>query len=126
MFSQSSDVPVRYRRMLSLALIASVLAWRILLRRPLAARRVDGATRAGAAIASLLMLLMLTLPYRLMFHSARPVVRHGDLKCYALGVRGNDRLVYCPAWDAPHIRTLTAGRDEIVDTGVRENLFTPP
>ncbi len=119
-FSERSDRPLRYRQALAVVLIGAAVGWRSLLNHPLG-QHIDAGTKAGALFLSIVMLLTLSLPYRLMFHSDRPVVRHAGLRCYDLGRQDTRVLVYCPAWDPPRIRsTSVAGVEE---TGVREHVF---
>jgi hypothetical protein len=122
--SEASFTPVRYRQALSIALAATLLAWHSLLRRPSASRAVDPGTKVGALAIAVIMLLTLELPYRLMFHSDRPVVEYGSLRCFDLGRRSGEVLTYCPSWDPPRIRVNDA--DEVRETGVMGHLFTLP
>jgi len=119
LLSERSSQPVLYRQSMTVLLILSVLAWWRVLRQ--ADGRLDASTKAGAAIVSAVMLLVLTMPYRLMFLSDRPVVEYRSLRCYDLGRRDSQVLVYCPAWEAPRIRETNAA--ELIDTGVDDLVF---
>ncbi|MGE0706212.1 MAG: hypothetical protein AB7P22_20005, partial [Vicinamibacterales bacterium] len=124
--SSTSFAPVRYRQAFSIALAATVLAWHLLLRRPLAKQAIDRGTKAGALAIAVITLLTLELPYRLMFQSDRPIVEHTDLRCYDLGRRPGEVLTYCPDWDPPRIRILSDAEDVVRPMGFSEHLFTVP
>ena len=125
--SETSDAPVAYRRALSIALVATGLGWLALVR---TGGRIDRATKAGGVVIVGIMLLMLELPYRLMFHNRSPVIVYEELRCFDLGRRSTgaaeDVLVYCPDWSPPRIRVLDAGDATIRGTGERADLFGRP
>ncbi|HUF46598.1 MAG TPA: serine/threonine-protein kinase [Vicinamibacterales bacterium] len=123
--SVSSDVPVYFRQALTVALVFTVLGWRAVLSRPDTRRVVDTVTRLGAAAIAIVMVLLLEVPYRLMFKAHVPVVEHAGLTCYELGRRPSEAprevLTYCPAWATPRIRAVAVA--DVNPTTRRGNVF---
>lgn len=97
------DRPNAYRITLTVAITLMALAWRAVLTRPSARMRADGPVVAGGIGIIVLLLVMLELPYRLVYHSERPVVAHGSQCCFDLGRRDDRVLLYCPTAPAPRI-----------------------
>lgn len=124
LLSEASFTPQNYRQSLTVTLVMTLLAWLALLRVPATAGAIDQATRGGGLAMLVATVLLLQLPYRLMFQNEQLVVEHDGLRCYELGRRERDVLIYCPRWDPPRIR-IRAG-DSVISTNVREHLFTPP
>jgi serine/threonine-protein kinase len=124
--NETNYTPILYRQVLTVILVLSVLAWHALLRRPGAWQLVDTPTKIGGASVLLIMLLMLELPYRVMFQSDLPIVVHGGQSCFELGRRAvsPEVLVYCPDWPAPRVRAV--GADAVTPTGLEGNLFSAP
>jgi hypothetical protein len=88
---------------------------------------IDRATKAVGVVIIVIMLLLLELPYRLMFHNRRPVVEYADMRCYELGRRTggatSETLLYCPDWAPPRIRVLPADDEGLRETGERATVF---
>lgn len=123
--NESNYTPILYRQVLTVVLVLSVIAWHALLRRPGAWGRIDTPTKIAGASIAVVMVLMLELPYRLMFQNNLPVVVHQSQTCFELGRRAASPqvLVYCPDWSTPRIQAVEAGH--VRDTGLRSDLFSP-
>ncbi len=123
--SATSAAPILYRQTLSLVLVATLLGWRALLTHPTAGRAIDTGTKVGGAVLLAATLLLLELPYRLMFQNERPIVEHAGLWCYEVGRTPDRALVYCPEWSRPRIRSVEATTD-LVRTGRYGDVFSRP
>jgi hypothetical protein len=124
--NESSYTPILYRQVLTVVLVLSAIAWHALLRRPRALGQIDTPTRIGGASIVVLMVLMLEMPYRLMFQNDLPVVVHQSLTCFELGRRAArpQVLLYCPDWSTQRLRAVDA--DRVRNTGLESDLFSPP
>lgn len=67
-------------------------------------------------------LVLLVLPYRLIWHNLFEVASSGGLRCYVLGEAGVSALVYCPDDAVPRVRTVAV--DALDRTGQRQSLYT--
>jgi hypothetical protein len=96
----SNGVLYSYGAVLSVLLASMWIGWHRLVVRS-GAVLPRGTVVAGGAV-MLIVLLLMVLPYRLYYHSEADQVSYvgqvyGDQVCYAIGSRGDDRLLYCPA-----------------------------
>lgn len=98
-------------------------SWYRLLSTPNARSAIHWSTLAAAAAVLVIALLMLVVPYRLLYHNEMPQVMLGAERCYRLGVRDEQVLLYCP--DRPAPRVTTADESLVVPTGITENIFSP-
>jgi serine/threonine-protein kinase len=103
--------PDLYRIVLTIAITFMALAWYAVLSRPAWRAPTDRPMIAGGVAILIVLLVMLELPYRLLYHTVRPVVSFDGQCCFELGRNATERvLVYCPEADVPRIReTDTAG-----------------
>jgi hypothetical protein len=77
---------------------------------------------AGAAVIAFLILL-LVVPYRILYHSDRPRADLEDgTRCYELGVHEDQVLLYCP--DLPPSRVKIVNRALTRPNGNRESIFS--
>ena len=102
--------PNAYRIALTVAITLMALGWRAVLTSPGARSRADRPVILAGIGATVLMVLLLELPYRLTYHSERPVVAHGRQCCFELGrdENVNRALLYCPQAQAPRIFAAAA------------------
>ena len=113
-----------FRQQFSLHLLIFTAAWLQVLR--LRAQRADYEARivvaAGLAL-TLLALLFLVAPFRIMRHNEAERVAIGSQRCYLVGQRGNDGLVFCPVQPPPWSRIVRLDDPQLKRDGTRENMF---
>jgi hypothetical protein len=109
-------------------MVAGGASWYALLSQPAVRPLIHGATIVAGAAAMALALLMLVVPYRLLYHNAMPRTALNGERCYEVGARGAQVLLYCP--DAPAPRVKIAERTMLSDSGITvlESIFSqaPP
>jgi hypothetical protein len=116
-----------YRWILSLVVMFSVAVWYPVMRLVRKGQSVHWGLLAGGAVATCVALALLHFPYRLLyFNSLFPfeAVTWNDSRCYIVGERGDDRLLYCPELGPPRNRTVKKGDPSLVQLGVRESPFS--
>jgi serine/threonine-protein kinase len=102
-------------------------AWALLRMRRM--RREAGGTLDAAPVAALALTLLVgatlwVAPYRLWFQSERPRIQLNGQRCYDLGRRGGEVLVYCPDAAQPKVHRVPAADPGLHDTGITESVFT--
>jgi hypothetical protein len=114
-----------FRATLSLLLLAMSAAWWALLAPRLPERRVrDPVTVTGGLLVITLVLLMLTVPYRVLVHNAFQRVDFGGQRCYAIGARDADLLLHCPDAVPPRNRVIQTDDARLRRLPVVESIFT--
>ena len=114
-----------FRLSFSLLLLLSVAAWWQVL--TLRARRADYEARivvAGGLALTLLSLVILTTPFRIMLHNDAERVSLGALRCYLVGQRDDEGLLFCPAQPPPWSRIVRLDDPQLTRGRTRENIFT--
>jgi hypothetical protein len=113
-----------YRLTLEWVCIILVALWRVPFR--VAARRGQrlnpGVLAAGAAV-FLLTLLLLHFPYRLLYHPELEAADWNGRRCYVLGERGDEELLFCPDLEPPRNRAVRTDATGLTHLGTRENPF---
>jgi serine/threonine protein kinase len=113
-----------FRQLFSLHLLVFAFAWLQVL--TLRARRADPEARivvAGGLALTLLSLLLLVAPYRIMLHNeAERIVVGGSQPCYLVGQRSADGLLFCPT-QPPRTRVMRLDDPQLRRDGTRENIF---
>jgi len=100
---------VVYRRCLELLILIMIAAmWRIYRRKQ--AGGVHPAALAGPAAVTLLALLLLVGPWRLMFQASFDQASLAGLECSIIGETSSDLLLHCPA--SPPPRNQVVGRSD--------------
>lgn len=91
------------------------------------ARPLDVDVLPIAALAATLVLttVMWAAPYRLFFQSERPRIEVGGERCYDLGRRETEWLIYCPDARQPKVRRVAVSTPGLRDTGITESIFAP-
>jgi serine/threonine protein kinase len=113
-----------FRLLLSLHLLIFVTAWLQVLK--LRARRADSEARivvAGGLALTLLGLMLLVAPYRIMLLNEAVRVSLGSEHCYLVGQRGADALLFCPNQPPPRSRVVRLDNPQLTRDGTRENMF---
>jgi hypothetical protein len=121
------DYQTQYRLALSIVVGANVALWYRLVRacRMRQARLAVGITAAEVAILALLVLSM-QVPYRLIRESDQKqfkTVYWRQYKCYILGSRAADSLLFCPGASS-RLRIVPTASEPLVEAGLEESIFT--
>lgn len=90
-------------------------------------RRLDLFQRAvwfGSIAVLVLSLFYLSLPYRILRFARFPEVTWNDERCFSLGERTSDVLLFCPARPAPRTVVAQRGADGPTPTGITKNIFS--
>jgi hypothetical protein len=116
-----------YRLVLPLIVLGMVLAWMRVWRweRRSGARGDRAAGATGLALV-VLALLLLEFPYRILRHSLFLRVAYDSERCYVIGDRGENLLLYCPDAPSPRNKVVDAGDPRVERTTTIESIFTPP
>jgi hypothetical protein len=127
--SPTSLTPLTYRSFVTLVMVGTGAAWFALLASPDRRAVIHRTTVIAGGAAMVLLLLMLVVPYRLLHHNEMPRTTFEGARCYELGQREAQVLLYCP--DAPpEQRVKVADRTMLSETGVTvlESIFSeaPP
>jgi hypothetical protein len=97
-----------YRGALSLVLTGTVAGWYALLARPGTWAFLPRTTVFAAGAVTLCAMLMLEVPYRLMYHNEFNRVSYADReRCYEIGRRAPQVLLYCLDAQPPRIQRVT-------------------
>ncbi|HXE80033.1 MAG TPA: serine/threonine-protein kinase [Vicinamibacterales bacterium] len=117
------------RTMYGLAVDALVLgagaAWAALIRarRRRGLPRLDASAAAGVALLALAFLAMWVVPYRVTWFNEFQRAEYAGERCYVIGEREDDVLLYCPDVPAPRNRRVRATEVQRLD--VIESIFVP-
>jgi hypothetical protein len=113
-----------FRQLFSLHLLVFAVAWTQVLR--VRARRADREARivvaAGLAL-TLMSLMLLVAPYRILLHNEAERVIVGSQACYLVGQRGADALLFCPTQRPSRSRIMRLDDANMRRDGTRENIF---
>jgi hypothetical protein len=117
----AGNLPNLYRTVLTLLLLAMATAWYHLWVKQRPENRPDGVTLTGGLAVMVVVLLMLEVPYRLVYASYFQPVEFNGARCYVLGTTDAQTLLHCPA-SRPR-RNVIVARDDVEPVGGMENLF---
>jgi Protein kinase domain len=113
-----------YRYTLEWACIILVALWwvpfRMAARR---AQRLNPGVLAAAGAALLLALLLLHFPYRLLYQAELEAVEWDGRRCFVLGERNDEELLFCPDLEPPRNRAVSKGTVGLKHLGTRMNPF---
>lgn len=123
LLANSSQEPLYFQSAAALLVFGMAFGWYRLLSIPTARSAIHWSTLVAGAAVLVIALLMLVVPYRLLYHNEMPRVMVGAERCYRLGVHDGQVLLYCP--DRPAPRVATADESLVVPTGISENIFSP-
>jgi hypothetical protein len=114
-----------YRTVMTLLFLAMVLGWRAM-RRRFPPSSIDLGTKIGAVACVAITLLLLELPWRLLYLNEFPRVNVEGARCYQTGQDGPVLLLFCPDKPPPRNTRLPATDPRLVRTGDVESIFTAP
>jgi serine/threonine-protein kinase len=119
-----SGTRIWYRPVLTVALTGFVFAWIAIWRRQRArGRSVDRTTLAAGISMMAVMLVMLELPYALLFRPADRV-SYEQLRCYQVGANPTHLLLYCPDAPPPRKRVVPSSDPRVQRTGDSDSIFS--
>jgi hypothetical protein len=78
---------------------------------------------AAAAAIFLLAMLLLHFPYRLLYHAELEAVEWDGRRCYVLGERNEEELLFCPDLEPPRNRAVRKDATGLTHLGTRMNPF---
>jgi hypothetical protein len=81
------------------------------------------AASLGAGAVAVMAIASMELPYRTFLHSDFRIARWQGQRCYALGERGDEMLITCPALPSPRNRIVNRTSPDFELTGDSESLF---
>lgn len=114
-----------YRPVLTVLLVAMISAWWVLLARASRGPAIDTGTRLGGLAVIVVVLLMLEFPYRLLHQNRFRRVNFVAERCYEIGARRGEVLLFCPDASPPRNRIVDATDDRLERTEIIESIFTP-
>jgi serine/threonine protein kinase len=87
--------------------------------------------RGGSSLALVLTMfavavLMLQIPYRTVWKNESPLLDIAGERCFGIGASADQSLIFCPDRPSPRNRTVRRDDPSVRDTGLRQNIFTPP
>jgi hypothetical protein len=117
----------RYRQVFIFVLIGSIGLWYPVLRLAQKGQVVRTTLWIGGLVVCSITLSVLQFPYRTLYASLNEpferVAWRGE-RCYVIGQRAGDLLLFCPALGPPHNRIAKRNDSDVMRLGVRESLFS--
>jgi serine/threonine protein kinase len=114
-----------YRQVLSLGVLAMIFGWTIVVQ--VAARRGERLRhlliRAGA-VTTLVTIVLLDIPYRVLWHNDAEKVKFKGAECYAVAERSDAVRLFCPH-QKPRSVVVPIHDPGLARSGILENIFTP-
>ena len=122
---ENEDEKVLYRAVLTCLLLAFAAGLGRVVHLRLRTRftRARGATAIVGAVLAIIVALV-ELPYRTMWHADEDRIEYGDGRCYAIGKTSTQYLLYCPETPPPRNRVVDATDPALHPMGVVEDIFT--
>jgi hypothetical protein len=113
-----------YREVLSLELAVFAAAWLtlLMLRRERRESWIDIGIVGSLLVA--FTVLLLALPYRVMFQNEHERVLHGSDACYLMAQNVNEALLFCPLRDPPRSQIVRLDDARLVRSGAEEDVFS--
>jgi eukaryotic-like serine/threonine-protein kinase len=107
-------------------ILLTVLSWLALIqaRARLGQQLIDGSAVAGMLILTA-SVVMLTVPYRIIWHNEFERVELESVRCYNIGKRGGDLLLHCPDLSPPRNKVVAEDDARLTRPDVVESIFTP-
>jgi hypothetical protein len=120
--SGDSDAQVLYRLSLSLLLLAMALAWRHVLGRRSEAGPVDRVTAVGGFAVMAIVLVLITVPFRLVYANNFPQVTYDHVSCNVIGQNDDTLLLFCPSL-MPRNRIVMKSEPTLRRSGGSSSIF---
>lgn len=106
-----------------LAIILTALWWLLLNEAGRSGQQVSVPMRVSAGAILLLTFFLMDFPYRLLYQADFDAVDWRGQRCYALGERDADYLLFCPGLEPPRNRIVRKDAGDVHHTGIRLNPF---
>jgi hypothetical protein len=114
-----------FRQVLSVQFIFMSAAWTALFWARRQRKEKGGWLSIGGGIAAtILTIIYLVLPYRILSHNTHERVSHRSDTCYLVGQVGNEALLFCPLQQRPRNRVVRLDDPQLERGGPEENVFT--
>jgi predicted Ser/Thr protein kinase len=84
----------------------------------------DRATVIAGVSLVVILAVLAEIPYRTLNHNTFQRVTYAGERCYVIGERGTELLLYCPDSKAPRNRVVPAGDSRLERTPLVESIFT--
>jgi|RhiMethySRZTD1v2_1073278.scaffolds.fasta_scaffold00080_45 protein kinase-like protein len=117
----------QYRWIFSLVVIFSVVVWYPVVKLVRRGQSLHPGLATAGVVATCVAVALLHFPYRMLyFNQLFPfeAATWNGSRCYIIGARDSDRLLYCPELPPPRNRTVKSGDESLVPLGVRESPFS--
>lgn len=124
LLAPDTDGPAGYRFLLSVLLLLTSAACFYLVKRTPSGGGIDRTTVAASALLVLVLVLFLTVPFRLLYQANFQRVDAGQERCYQTGRRGTELLLFCPD-TMPRIRVVSSADSSLRRRPIIESVFTP-
>jgi hypothetical protein len=114
-----------FRQVVSVEFIAMTTAW-LLLYWSRAERKERGGwlSLSGGIAATIVTIILLVLPYRILSHNEHERVIHKSEPCYLVAQAGNEALLFCPLQRPPRNRVVRVDDPSLERGGPEESVFT--
>ena len=114
-----------YRSVLPLLAFAMAVAWvRVWRWRRQLASAGDRATLVAGVSLVVILAVLAEIPYRILNYNTFQRVAFAGERCYAIGERSAELLLYCPDAEVPKNKVVSAGDARLERTRVVESIFT--
>jgi hypothetical protein len=124
LLSPEDTTPLFYRTWLTLVLVGTAAAWFALRSRVETRAAIHHMTLVAGALAATLTLLMLAVPYRILYYNEMPRTEHDGERCYETGSRPGQVLLYCPDLGPPRVKIAKSDSLTRPSSTVRESIFS--
>jgi hypothetical protein len=104
--------------------LAAAIAQIIRLRSTTGKRQGSAAVVLAVTVFVLTAFFMHVVPYRMIYRNDFEKVEYEGARCYLIGQRENDGLIYCPDADPPRHRVIAANAPQLRRSGVFESVFS--
>jgi hypothetical protein len=112
------------RQVLSVELLLVTVAWGSLLKGRSKTLQDGWVGIAGGTALTLFMLILLLVPYRIVWHNEHERVSYRQETCYLLGERGGEGLLFCPLRHPPRNQVIRLDDPGLAREGSEENMFS--
>jgi hypothetical protein len=103
----------------------SVVGWIPVVRLVRKGQSLHWGLAAGGVLVAISAIILAHFPLRhVTFNDVFEAVAWNDARCYVIGERSDDLLLFCPEIDLPRNRIVRKTDDTVVRLGLTENIFT--
>lgn len=124
LLAPDAEAPLGYRFLLSILLVLTSAASLYFMKQRPQEPQVARTTVAASGLVVLVVLLFVTVPFRLLYQANFQRVDAGQERCYQTGQRGSEVLLFCPD-TIPRIRVVSSTDPSLRKRPIIESVFTP-